>query len=222
MNGAVVVVVVVEADFAVDARRKYMNNPGLIPKLLLACWLLGSVCASGADIFARGSISRNSIDTDKWKISVSAIGGLAFKVSEQIRIEARYTNISSLQNKLDITSGGTVGTLTDILTETEIYSLGVDIELTGKNSRFKPFIYLGAGYVITKQTYDFTPAGSSVSTPFAEAEQKGVSGNLGLGVRWQIAKRLAIELEGFAYGTDFDKPQPLFNIYASAGLRFIL
>lgn len=191
--------------------------------LLLLC-LCGLVpkTSFGVDLFARGSVSRNSIDSEKWKISVSAIGGLAFRLSEQIRIEGRYTNISSLQNRLDIVSGGAVGTLTDILTETEIYSLGVDIEILGKRSSFKPFIYLGGGYVITRQSYDYTPDGSTVATPFKEAEQKGFSGNVGLGIRWIIAKRLAIELEGFAYGTDFDKPKPLFNIYASAGLRLIL
>lgn len=151
-----------------------MKYKSVIGAILLACWLWVPLTAGAADIFARGSISRNSIDTDKWKVSVSAIGGLAFKVSEQIRIEARYTNISSLQNKLDITSGGTVGTLTDILTETEIYSLGVDLELTGKNSRFKPFIYLGAGYVITKQTYDFTPRVAALLHLFRSGAKRGI------------------------------------------------
>lgn len=188
---------------------------------LFVCVTLAALAPSARaiDVFAKGSVSRSYISEDKWTISVSAAAGFSFAISDPIRIEARYTNISSLQNKLEVVSGTLIGTLSDIATETEIYSLGIDISFLGPRSKFQPFLFVGAGYLVTKRSYTFTDAGTLVSSDYVEPIQKGVSGNVGLGFRWMLAKRFAIEIELFGYSTDIDKPNPLINLYGTAGVR---
>src|SRR4051812_32329214 len=83
--------------------------------------------ATSMEIFARGSMSKNFLSTSSYIISVSAATGVAFTLIPRLRLEARYTNASSLQNQLDISTPGISGTLSDVLTQTSIYSLGLDI-----------------------------------------------------------------------------------------------
>lgn len=198
-----------------------MGKGRLLVWVGVACLFLPTA-GRAIDVFAKGSVSRSYVSQDKWTISVSAAAGLSFAISDPIRIEARYTNISSLQNKLEVVSGSLLGTLTDIATETEIYSVGVDISFLGPRSKFQPFVFLGAGYLVTKRSYNFTDAGTSATTYYEEPVEKGVSGNVGLGFRWQIARRFAIEIEVFGYSTDIDKPNPLINLYGTAGVRVFL
>jgi hypothetical protein len=122
---------------------------------------------------------------------------------------------------MDLVSCGAVVTLNYMLSETDMITAGVDIDFFGEKSFFQPYIYLGAGYVITQRSYYFTPVGGT-STYGADPKQEGISGNVGLGLRLRIARRLAIELEMFAYGLDITEPNPLINWFGSAGLRIFI
>jgi len=176
----------------------------------------------GIEVFGKGSVSKSYISVDKSTVSVSITGGLAFSLISNVRIEGRYTNISSLQNKLDVVSSSVIGTLSDIKTQTAIYSVGMDISFFGEKSAFQPFIYLGAGYIETERSYYFSLADGSASTFFTEPKQTGISANAGAGFRVRLARALAIEVEMFAYGIDIHKPNPLVNLYGTAGLRIFL
>lgn len=178
--------------------------------------------ASGMELFARGSVSKNFLSQSSYVLSVSAATGVAFTIIPRVRLEARYTNASSLQNLMTIASAGFSGALHDVMTQTSIYSLGLDFDLMGQQSSFQPFIYVGAGYVQTERSYYVLPAGSPTSVYLKEPTQKGVSGNLGLGFRIRIAAAFAFEVEAFAYAIDIDKPNPLVNIFGSAGVRLFL
>lgn len=178
--------------------------------------------ASAVDVFGKGSVSKNYLSADKNTVSVSLTGGMAFSLFSSVRVEARYTNISTLQNKLDIVTTSVIGTLSDIKTETAIYSIGLDIDFLGEKSVFQPFIFLGMGYIETNRSYYFTDTASSVSDYYAEPKQTGISANCGLGFRLRLAKRLALELELFAYAVDIDKPNPLPNLYGTAGVRIFI
>lgn len=195
-----------------------------LPFLALILLLLGCVPAAhaGVEIFAKGSVSKNNISADTYTVSVSATTGFALELIPRVRLEARYTNVSSLQNKLEVMGASVVGTLNDIKTQTTIYSLGLDIDILGKKSAFQPFIFVGAGYLQTERSYYFTLANSVDSIYSQEPKQHGVSGNLGLGFRLQIAAAFAFEVEVFAYGVDIDKPNPLVNLYGTVGFRLFL
>lgn len=174
------------------------------------------------ELFARGSVSKNFLSQTSYVLSVSAATGVAFTLIPRVRLEARYTNASSLQNLMSISSAGFSGALYDVMTQTSIYSLGLDFDLLGPQSSFQPFIYIGAGYVQTERSYYVLPTGASSSVYLKEPTQKGVSGNLGLGFRIRIASSFAFEVEAFAYAIDIDKPNPLVNIFGSAGVRLFL
>lgn len=191
-------------------------------KKSLPIWLLVFLCATPTfawEIFGKGSVSKNNLATDSSIISVSMTGGIAMNLLPWVRLEARYSDISSLQNKLDIANAGK---LTDIKTQTTIFSTGLDIEFLSEKSAFQPFIYLGAGYITTSRSYYFSPANGSAPIFYQEPNETGISGNAGAGMRLKIAKHIAIELEVFAYGIDIYKPNPLINYQGTAGLRIYL
>ncbi len=194
-------------------------------KFLLCVFLCFSVniYASSFELFAKGSASKTNLSADKNTINVSVSTGAAFSIFSAVRIEGRYTNIASLQNRLDvITESAFLGTMSDIHTETTIASVGLDIDILGPRSFFQPFIFVGAGYVKTKRSYYFSPAELSQAYLYNDPEQTGVSGNLGFGFRLLIAKAFALELELFGYGMDIDKPKPLIDYYGTVGVRLFL
>lgn len=195
----------------------------LILKLLAVYLPLYALSAhANVDVFAKGNISKSHISRDKWEISVSATTGLGISLFTGFRLEARYTNISSLQNLLIIQAADATVNLTDIKTQTSIYSIGVDIDLLGETSSFQPFIFLGVGYVTTERSYYAQVVGVATADYILEDPQKGFSGNLGLGFRIRLARSLAFEIEMFSYGIDIDKPNPLINLYGTVGIRLIL
>lgn len=187
--------------------------------VVLGAW--GSVAAA-VEVFAKGSVSKNYISQDKFTISVSATTGVGFELFGGVRIEGRYTNISALQNRLDVVTDTVTVSLTDIKTQTAIYSIGLDIDFLGEKSVFQPFIFIGAGYIQTDRSYYFQVSGVDAVQYAKEPKQAGVSGNLGLGFRLRIARALAFEVEAFGYGIDVDKPNPLVNLYGTCGIRIFL
>ena len=201
--------------------------PNKLRPLLLTIFL--SVCFVGAffaaraqaevEVFGKGSVSKNYLASDTSTVSVSVTGGIAMNLLSFLRIEGRYTNISSLQNKLDINN---VGTLSDVMNETNIYSLGVDVEFGGEKATIAPYVYLGVGYIETTRSYYFTPQGTQSALYLADPKQDGVSLNAGLGLRLRIVKALAIELEAYAYATNIKQASPLINWYGTAGVRIFI
>jgi outer membrane protein W len=175
--------------------------------------------ANAFELFGKGSVSKNYLSSDSSVMSVSMTGGFAFSLISAIRLEARYTNISSLQNQLDIMN---IGTLTNIDTETTIYSLGIDINFTGEKSSFQPYIYLGGGYTQTSRTYNFSPIDGSGPQPSSDPTQSGISANVGAGLRLRLASALALEVEVFAYGIDPHFTTALINWYGTAGIRIFI
>jgi len=182
---------------------------------------LGVAAPSGQslEVFAKGSVSKNYLAADKWTLTVSVATGLAIVLIPQIRLEARYTSIGSLQNRLDIVSTNVTAILNDIKTQTTIYSLGLDISILSDKHAFQPFIYVGAGYIVTERSYYVRPDEATTATLETEPQRTGVSGNLGAGFRVHFARSAAIEIEAFAYGIDIHKPNPLVNLYGTAGIR---
>lgn len=190
----------------------------LVAFALMACPV---AFANGMEIFAKGSVSKNFIDRDTYTISVSATAGVAFTLIPRVRLEGRYTNISSLQNKLDIGQPVVLGTINDMKTQTAIYSLGIDIDILGEKSTFQPFIYLGGGYLVTERSYYFTPV-SGTATLYADPRRDGFSGNVGAGFRIRLMRSLAFEVEVFGYAMDVDQPNPLINLFGTVGIRIFI
>ncbi len=176
--------------------------------------------ASGVEVFAKGSVSKNYITHDTFTTNLELSTGFAIALFSQVRLEARYTNNGSLQNRLLISSGTVNAILTDIKTSTTIYSLGLDIDFLSEKSWFQPFIFVGAGYVITSRSYYVQPDASTAAILQSDPTDKGVSGNLGLGFRIRLAHAIAFEIEAFAYGINIHQPNPLVNLYCTVGVRF--
>lgn len=189
---------------------------------LVVMFFLAIPSAQAIDIFGKGSISKSYLSADKNTISISLAGGFALSIFSWVRLEARYTNISTLQNKLDIETPTISGTLTDIKTQTGIYSVGLDFDFLGEKYPIQPFIYLGVGYIESDRSYYFTDNTSGQSDYFSDPKQVGISANGGAGFRIKIAKRFALELEIYAYAIDIQKPNPLPNLYGTAGIRFFI
>jgi len=191
--------------------------------LIVMVWLLLPLAAQGAvEVFAKGALSRNYISRDSWTISVSATTGIGLQIFPGVKLEGRYTNISALQNTLEVPASSTTITLSDFKTQTVIYSLGLDIDFLGETSPVQPFIFIGMGYIETERSYYWSETGSTQAQYAKEPKQLGVTGNLGLGIRIRIVRSLALELEGYAYGMNINKPNPLIDMYFNAGIRLFL
>ena len=182
----------------------------------------GSARASSVELFAKGSASKNHISRDNYTVNVSIATGVGVTIVQGLRIEGRYTNNGSLQNRLDVNSGPASFILNDIKTSTTIYSLGFDLDLLGPKWMVQPFVYVGGGYVITERSYYVRPDEVTPAVFREEPKQTGISGNLGVGFRVRLAKSLAFEAELFAYGIDVHRPNPLVNLYGTIGIRIFL
>ena len=196
-------------------------------KLMTLCILLAStvslqVRAHNFEVFAKASASKNYTDHDIYSISVSGATGLAILIIPQVRIEGRYTVVSSLQNQLNVGSPSVIATLNDIKTETNIYSVGLDIDILSDKYAIQPFVFLGAGYIESNRSYYVTPVGSHSATLINEPMTKGISANVGAGIRIRVAKSVAFEVEAYGYGLDPQKPNPLINLYGNAGIRIFM
>lgn len=190
--------------------------------MIWACFA-PKLLASSFELFAKGSASKTNLSSNKNTINISVSTGAAISIFSMMRIEGRYTNIASLQNRLDVTTDSNfLGTMSDIHTETTIISLGLDIDMLGPRSFFQPFIFVGVGYVKTKRSYYFSLINTEEAYLYTDPERTGFSGNLGLGFRLLIAKAFAFEVEVFGYGMDIDKPKPLIDYYGTVGVRLFL
>ncbi len=190
-------------------------------KILLAVVLFGIGLTSHAyaiDLFGKGSVSKSYLSADSSTVSVSLAGGFAFAIFPFVRVEARYSNISTLQNKIQVETASFSGILSDINTQTAIYSLGLDIDFLSDKYLIQPFIYIGMGYIETERSYYFTLAGTSNTQYFSEPKTTGITANAGAGLRIRFAKSFALELEVFGYAVDLKKPN-LANVYGTAGVR---
>jgi hypothetical protein len=190
--------------------------------MALALGLWSQPAEATLELFARGSVSKNYFNSDSYIVSVSAATGLALTLFQGIRLEGRYTNATSLQNQLAITAGSVSGSLNDVMTQTAIYSVGIDFDLLGPRSEFQPFLYVGVGYLITERSYYYLDTGGSASVYLKDPVRTGVTGNLGLGFRIRIANAFAFEAEAFAYGVDIHRPNPLINVFGSVGVRIFM
>ncbi len=190
--------------------------------LLFGAFLASPSAEAGLELFGKGSFSKSYFSEDSYILSVSGSGGAAITLFTGIRLEGRYTNSTSLQNVLSFSSGAFSGRLNDVLTQTAIYSVGVDFDLLGKQSTFQPFLYVGVGYVKTDRSYYFLDEGSATSYYIQEPTQTAISGNLGLGFRLYLANSIALEAEAFAYGMNIHLPRPLVNLLGSVGIRLFI
>ena len=197
----------------------------LVRCLIIAFFLgLGSFSgvAHGMEFFAKGAYSKTYNSSDSFTTRITATAGTAIKIFPRLRVDVRYTNISSLQNRLNIVTTTAVGTISDLKTVTEIASVGIDINILGDKSRFQPFILVGAGYIVDERSYFFNLSGETDAVFIQEPKSTEVTGNVGAGFKIILTSSMAFEVEVFAYGLDIDKPNPRVNIYGNVGIRFFL
>lgn len=170
----------------------------------------------GFEIFAKGSYSKNNISADIFSQNVTGTTGLAIGLGSVIRLEARMSLLEGYQNRMELTNIENEPVYaTSIHTQSLNYTLGVDIDFLSEKSAFRPFIFIGAGYVENKRTY-------SVYGHNYEEKRFGVSGNGGLGFRVMLARFIAFETEGLAVATGIDKPGPLIDYYLTFGIRLFM
>lgn len=193
-----------------------MKNKTLISLVVIVLFVV-STRAFAFQVFAKGSVTKTYHTADSFESRVSVSSGLAFELIPLVRIEGRYTTISSFQNKETLVG---YGTITDDKSQSSIYSLGLDISFFGSKSSFQPFIFIGAGYVLTESEYTLTLLTGQNSKGYARLE--GFTGNFGAGFRIRIARSMAIEIEVFAFTKNIDSSNPLFNLYGTAGVRLFI
>lgn len=179
---------------------------------------------SAVEFFVRGSASKNNLSPSIYTLTVSGSAGFALGLLPGIRLEARYTNNTSLQNQLEINNSSATGYLNDIFTQTSMYSLGLDINFLSERSVFQPYIYLGGGYVETARSYYYVNGTSDMGTElyYEDPIQQGASLNVGLGFRLRIIEAVAFEAEAFAYFVDPQKPIPIINLMGQLGIRVFI
>jgi hypothetical protein len=188
----------------------------------LFLFLIFATSSHAIQVFAKASGSKNNLAVDQYVLNLSGTTGFSFQLLPQIGLEFRYTYASSLQNYLQVSTVSAVGVLTDIYTENNLFSLGLDIDLVGGNAPFQPYIYLGVGYIISRRQSYFTPNGSSTVYIMPDPKKSSITGNAGLGFRIRIGKNMAIELEAVGYATNLGQPSILIDLFGTAGIRIFI
>lgn len=175
--------------------------------------------AGGFEVFGKGAISRNHISKTNYTTALSITGGVALKIFSRVRVELRYRNRTSIQKSVDIIVNSTEVTLSDFKSESNSYTVGLDIDLLGKKSNFQPFIFLGGGYIISDRSYWVTQEGQ-IPEFFQEKKKYAISANVGVGFRLYIVNAIAFEVEAFGSAFDIDQPELIVDWYGTVGLRF--
>lgn len=170
------------------------------------------------EVFGKAAYSRTNLGVDQYTQTLSGATGMAVILIPQIRLEGRYTLQNQYQNRLSLSASDV---LTNFKVQTAIYSIGLDISLAGQRSTFVPFVFFGAGYAESVRTWDYTNTLLGQTTPGTD-RRTGLAGQMGLGVRWRIAKSAAIDIEANAYSIDFYKPGALVDVSGNAGIRLYL
>ncbi len=201
---------------------RYQKYSRLLKALPLFFLLCPKPSFAGFEIFAKGSATKNSISDDIYTVSVSASTGFAWSLLSWFQLEARYTNTTSLQNRLEVTASDSTFTLTDFKTQTSIYSLGMDIGFAGEKSIFQPFIFLGVGYIESERSYYYQTTSQPTATFHMEPRQSGISGTAGVGFRLRVLRSIAFEAEAFSYGLNVRKPDWGKNLQGNIGIRLYL
>lgn len=173
--------------------------------------------AHSAEVFAKGNVSKSFVSSsgDSWVFTVAGSTGLAFLLFPQVRIEGRFMVRYSEQNQMSDTYGRVLWE--DIKTQTNIYSVGLDIDLLSDKHTIQPFIYIGGGYIESMSTANFLVDGTASVT-----KRYGPSANGGLGFRVKLGRSVGFEVEAFAYAQNIDKKNPLIDWTGSVGIRFYL
>ena len=181
--------------------------------------ILLSHAGFAVDLFGKATLTKNNL-TDGSITSLSGTVGTAIEIFKNVKLEARYGMISSLQDKLELGAPVVIATVESMKTETSMIVLGLDIDIGSDKNSVQPFVYLGMGYLETKRSYYLT-AGSE-TTYRTDPIRTGITGNLGLGFRIRLAKSIALEVEALAYASDVTKSVPIIDWSGNCGLRIFL
>lgn len=191
---------------------------GFAPLVLI--WSLSNTCISAPSLewFGKVAYSKTNLAVQQYTQTISGATGVAVILIPQVRLEGRYTIQNQYQNKLTLSS---TDVLTNFKVQTTIYSVGLDISLAGQKSTFVPFVFCGAGFAESLRMWDYTNTIMGNTTPGSD-KRTGLAGQVGVGIRWRIAKSAAIEIEANGYSIDFYKPGALVDVSGNAGIRLYL
>lgn len=198
--------------------RNTLSRIALLSPLFAIILVSKSYGGPAFEIFGKAAYYRNNLGVNQYSQTISGATGIAIILIPQIRLEGRYTVQNQYQNRLTLSASDV---LTNFRVQTAIYSVGLDISLAGQRSTFVPFIFCGAGFAESVRTWDYTNTVLGQTTPGTD-KRTGLAGQMGLGIRWRIAKSAAIEIEANAYSIDFYKPGALVDMNGNAGIRLYL
>lgn len=193
----------------------------LLPFLVLLGCLFSTrsqtLFAHSAEVFAKGNVSKSFVSSsgDSWVFTVAGSTGIAFLLFPQVRVEGRFMVRYSEQNKMTDSTNSPLWS--DITTQTNIYSAGLDIDILSDKHAIQPFIYIGGGYIESMSNFTYVANGERYTS-----KKYGPSANGGLGFRVKLGKSVGFEVEAFGYAQDIHKKNPLIDWTGSVGIRFYL
>ncbi len=145
----------------------------------------------------------------------STTGSLSFYAWEQLGIELSYTNGLYVQKAKSY--GSSVALQRTTTQYSDIYGADLIYLLTGKQSRFQPFIKGGAAYIRKKQVVqdDGQPANEAVPPA-------GMAPSYGVGLKYFLTESLAIRAGYDVIRTPIDSSTTVDDVTGRVGLSWIL
>lgn len=145
----------------------------------------------------------------------STTGSLSFYAWEQLGIELSYTNGLYVQKAKSY--GSSVALQRTTTQYSDIYGADLIYLLTGKQSRFQPFIKGGAAYIRKKQIVqdDGQPANEAVPPA-------GVAPSYGAGLKYFLTESLAIRAGYDVIRTPIDSNTTVDDVTGRVGLSWVL
>lgn len=177
--------------------------------------LTTSARAGVFEIDAEGSFFRFNSSTDSYTQTATYGGALAYHFFSITALELSFSRTIEHKVLQDISSSVRKY---DTKTTFDVYSVSLVQYLLGRTYRLQPFIRAGVGYIVQKVGVTFTMSDGSVDNHPNQVSTKGMSANLGLGLRYAFTENFYLKLSGTVYATDLDKSDPLTHYTATAGL----
>jgi len=186
----------------------------LLPAFLVLCFQ-PSAKAVYVELGINYAYKKSTYDNLNNTEQQSTTGSLSFYAWEQLGIELSYTNGLYVQKAKSY--GSSVALQRTTTQYSDIYGADLIYLLTGKQSRFQPFIKGGAAYIRKKQVVqdDGQPANEAVPTP-------GVAPSYGVGLKYFLTESLAIRAGYDVIRTPIDSSTTVDDITGRVGLSWIL
>lgn len=152
-------------------------------------------------------------------------GGISYSFVESTALEVSYSDTRNTDSFSQVSRDETLKFRVDRVTEIKNLSVDLVIGFSDRRAKFRPYIRGGGGYTAR------TTATNGVETDLTDdsraplneeiTESKSVTAQAGLGFKYYLVDRVALEFSYTMFASELDQPTVYMHHSISGGLRVV-